>query len=83
MLPDLKVEVPELEPPPVLLEQLAQLSRLSTPSAPSGGPGAMKVLMAGFSVTLIAAVSWLTGTLPGVASPFHREPRPGRHRSTY
>ncbi len=74
MLPDLKVEVPELEPSPVLLEQLVQLSRHSTPSVKSGGPGTMKALMAAASVTVIAAVSWLTGTMPGVASPFSREP---------
>jgi hypothetical protein len=73
VLQDLKVEIPELEPPRVLLEQLAQLSQSSTPSA-ADSPRTVKAFLATVSVTVLATVAWLTGTLPGVASPFTREP---------
>jgi len=73
---DLKVEVPELEPSSVLLEQLAQLSQGSVPSAGRGG-GPKRALMAALSVTVIAGASWLTGTMPGVASPFAHGPGHG------
>ncbi|WP_157544857.1 hypothetical protein [Nocardioides halotolerans] len=74
MLPDLRIDVPELEPPAVLLEQLAQLSRQGAASAPHDGPGIVKAFLAAVSVSVLASVAWLTGTLPGVASPFTREP---------
>ena len=77
MLMDLKVEVPQLEPSPLLLEQLSQLSRHSVATSPAGGPRSMRALMATATVTVIAGVSWLTGTMPGVASPFAREPGHG------
>ncbi len=72
MLPDLRINAPLLEPDPVLLEQLSQLSRVS---APATAPGrASRSLMSAATVLVVAAVSWLTGTLPGVASPFDRQP---------
>jgi hypothetical protein len=74
VLPDLKVDVPQLEPSPVLLEQLAQLSQLHAPPAAAGGPSSLRALMAAATVTVVGGVSWLTGTLPGVASPFAKEP---------
>ena len=77
MLMDLKVEVPQLEPSPLLLEQLSQLSRHSVATSPAGGPRSVRALMATATVTVIAGVSWLTGTMPGVASPFAREPGHG------
>ena len=77
MLMDLRVEAPELEPSPVLLEQLSQLSQHSVATMPPGGPRTMRALMAAASVTVLAGVSWLTGTMPGVASPFSRGPEHG------
>ena len=71
VLPDLRIDVPALEPDPVLLEQLSQLSRASVaPARPE--PGALG--RGRGDVVVVAGFSWLTGTLPGVASPFHREP---------
>ena len=77
MLPDLKLDIPELEPDPVLLEQLSQLSAASV--APSvSGPA--RSFVAGATVVVVGGFSWLTGTLPGVASPFHRDDHPApRH----
>jgi hypothetical protein len=79
VLPDLKVEVPQLEPPPVLLAQLAQLAQQHPPA--TTGPGSTRALMAAATVTVVGGLSWLTGTLPGVASPFtgsHTD-RPAHH----
>ncbi len=67
MLPDLELDIPLLEPDPVLLEQLAQLSATSV--APAGG-GPVRTLVAAVTVVVVGGFSWLTGTLPGVASPF-------------
>jgi hypothetical protein len=72
MLPDLKIDIPQLEPDSRLLAQLSELSAASTPRG--GGGGAVRVLMAAASVVLVAGVSWLTGTLPGANSPFRPEP---------
>ena len=79
---DLRVEAPELEPSPVLLAQLSQLSAHSVATAPAGGSRITRTLMAAASVTVLAGVSWLTGTMPGVASPFSRGPEHGhaQHR---
>ena len=72
MLPDLRINPPRLEPDRVLLEQLSQLSRASAPVA---GPGrASRSLMSAATVLVVASISWLTGTLPGIASPFDRQP---------
>ena len=71
MLPDLRIDPPRLEPDPVLLEQLSQLSGASAPRAT--GPTS-RSLMSAATVVIVAGVSWLTGTLPGVASPFDRQP---------
>ena len=72
MLPDLRISPPVLEPDRVLLEQLSQLSRASAPVA---GPGrASRSLMSAATVLVVASISWLTGTLPGIASPFDRQP---------
>ncbi|MDX6372191.1 MAG: hypothetical protein QOD98_1179, partial [Nocardioidaceae bacterium] len=72
MLPDLRINAPRLEPDPVLLEQLSQLSRASARSA---GPGrAARSLLSAATVLVVAGVSWLTGTMPGIASPFDRQP---------
>ena len=76
VLLDLKVEVPELEPSSVLLEQLSQLSQLSVASTGTGSRG-KRAVVAAASVTVIAGASWLTGTMPGVASPFSRGPGHG------
>ena len=70
MLPDLKVDIPELEPDQVLLEQLSQLSAESVAS-PVSGPA--RTFVAAVTVVVVGGFSWLTGTLPGVASPFHRD----------
>jgi hypothetical protein len=74
VLPDLRIEAPRLEPDPVLLEQLSQLSRASAARAKPGR--AARSLMSAATVLVVAGVSWLTGTMPGVASPFSREPSP-------
>jgi hypothetical protein len=71
VLPDLRINAPRLEPDPVLLEQLSQLSRASAPRAT--GPTSRSLTSAA-TVVIVAGVSWLTGTLPGVASPFDRQP---------
>jgi len=76
VLPELKVAIPELEPDPVLLEQLSQLSAASW--APQAGGGPVRSLVATGTVVVVGGLSWLTGTLPGVASPFHHDPAP-RH----
>jgi hypothetical protein len=73
MLPDLKIDVPQLEPDSRLLAQLSELSAASTPRG-GGAGGAARVLMAAASVVLVAGVSWLTGTLPGTTSPFRPQP---------
>jgi len=65
------MDIPELEPDPVLL---AQLSQLSAASAPPRGSGPVRSLVAAVTVAVVGGFSWLTGTLPGVASPFHHEP---------
>ena len=72
MLPDLRINAPRLEPDPVLLAQLSQLSRVSAP--PSAPSRAGRSLLSAATVLVVAGVSWLTGTLPGVASPFDRQP---------
>jgi hypothetical protein len=75
VLPDLRINAPRLEPDPVLLEQLSQLSRAA---APPRAPGhAARSLLSAATVLVVAGLSWLTGTLPGVASPFS----PGHHPS--
>jgi hypothetical protein len=72
VLPDLRINAPRLEPDPVLLEQLSQLSSASAPRVATG-PTARSLISAA-TVVIVAGLSWLTGTLPGVASPFDREP---------
>ena len=64
---DLKVDIPALEPDPVLL---AQLSQLSATSVPSRREGPVRLLVAAVTVLVLAFFSWVTGALPGVASPF-------------
>jgi hypothetical protein len=59
----------------VLLEQLSQLSRASTaPSVAANGP--VRSLVAAITVAVVGGFAWLTGTLPGVASPFDHDPAP-------
>ena len=77
MLPDLRIDPPQLEPDDVLLEQLSQLSRGSVPQR---GQSRARSFVAGVTVVVVGGFSWLTGTLPGVASPFERPP--AHHRST-
>jgi hypothetical protein len=72
VLPDLRINAPLLEPDPVLLEQLSQLSRVSAPRV--GSSRATRSVMSAATVLVVAAVSWLTGTMPGIASPFDRQP---------
>ena len=67
MLQDLRIDVPELEPDPVLL---ARLGQLSASSVPNRREGPVRALVAGVTVLVLASFSWLTGALPGVASPF-------------
>jgi hypothetical protein len=67
VLTDLKIDIPELEPDPVLL---AQLSQLSAASLPPRREGPVRLLVAAVTVLVLAFFSWLTGALPGVASPF-------------
>jgi hypothetical protein len=71
VLPDLRIDAPHLEPDPVLLEQLSQLAK---GSVRHGGPGTARGVLAAATVVVVTGLSWMTGTLPGVASPFHREP---------
>ena len=71
MLPDLRLDIPTLEPDPVLLEQLSQLSRASVPARRNS---AARSVAAAVTALLVGCLSWLTGTLPGVASPLQREP---------
>jgi len=75
VLQDLRIEVPQLEPDPVLL---AQLSQLSAASAPHRREGPARAAVATISVLVLACFAWLTGAVPGVASPFNgvRDPRP-------
>src|SRR4051794_10523922 len=61
---DLRIDVPELEPDPVLLARLGQLSASSVPHR-SEGP--VRALVAAVTVLVLAVFSWLTGALPGVA----------------
>jgi hypothetical protein len=75
VLPDLRIDAPRLEPDPVLLEQLSQLSRAAAPRSAPGN--ASRSLLSAATVLVVAALSWLTGTLPGVASPF--SPGPAHH----
>jgi len=71
----LRIDVPELEPDPILL---AQLSQLSAASVPHRREGPARALVACVTVVILACFAWLTGAVPGVASPFDgvREPRP-------
>jgi hypothetical protein len=71
VLPDLRIDPPQLEPDDVLLQQLSQLSRASVAQR---GQGQARSFVAGVTVVVVAGFSWLTGTLPGVASPFDRPP---------
>jgi hypothetical protein len=75
VLQDLRIDVPELEPDPVLL---ARLGQLSASSVPNRREGPVRALVAGVTVLVLASFSWLTGALPGVASPFDgvRDHRP-------
>jgi hypothetical protein len=75
VLQDLRIDVPQLEPDPVLL---AQLSQLSAASAPHRREGPARAVVATISVLVLACFAWLTGAVPGVASPFNgvRDPRP-------
>jgi hypothetical protein len=75
VLQDLRIDVPQLEPDPVLL---AQLSQLSAASAPHRREGPARAAVATISVLVLACFAWLTGAVPGVASPFNgvRDPRP-------
>ena len=65
MLPDLRINPPRLEPDPVLLEQLSQLSSASAARGATGHTA--RSLLSGATVVVVAGLSWLTGTLPGVA----------------
>jgi hypothetical protein len=67
VLPELKIDIPELEPDPVLLAQLSQLSAVSVPPRREGP---VRILVAAVTVVVLAFFSWLTGAVPGVASPF-------------
>jgi len=75
VLTDLKLDVPVLDPDPVFL---AQLSQLSAASVPSRREGPVRFLVAAVTVVVLTFFSWLTGALPGVASPFDgpRDHRP-------
>jgi hypothetical protein len=75
VLQELRIDVPELEPDPVLLTQLSQLSAASVPHRRDGP---VRALVATVTVLVLVGFSWLTGALPGVASPFDgvREHRP-------
>jgi hypothetical protein len=78
VLQELRIDAPELEPDPVLL---AQLSQLSAASVPHRREGPARVLVATVTVVVLAFFSWLTGAVPGVASPFDgvRDSRPAPH----
>ncbi|HET6937554.1 MAG TPA: hypothetical protein VFI19_03065, partial [Nocardioides sp.] len=47
-----------------------QLSQLSAASVPPRREGPVRFLVAAVTVLVLASFSWLTGALPGVASPF-------------
>jgi hypothetical protein len=67
-LPQLRVDVPTLEPDAALLARLVDISS-STPARTTSRASSAKVLLVAASVALIAAVTWLVGALPGTSSP--------------
>lgn len=74
----LRVDVPTLEPDPVLLTQLVQLSSAKAPAATSSRASSVKVLLAAVGVAAVTATTWAAGAVPGVPSPI----RPAHHPHT-
>lgn len=74
----LRVDVPTLEPDPVLLAQLVQLSSAKAPAATSSRASSVKVLLAAVGVAAVTATTWAAGAVPGVPSPI----RPAHHPHT-
>lgn len=80
MLQDLRIDAPELDPDQTLLDQLAQLSASSVPRRREAP---VRALVSAVTVLVLICFSWLTGALPGVASPFDgvRDQRPAPHHA--
>ena len=74
----LRVEVPTLEPDPILLHQLVTLSSASAPSSTPSRASSMKVLLAAAGVAVVATTTWAAGAVPGKLFP----PRPASHPHT-
>jgi len=74
----LRVDVPTLEPDPVLLTQLVRLSSANAPAATTSRASSVKVLLAAVGVAAVTATTWAAGAVPGVPSPI----RPAHHPHT-
>lgn len=77
-LPELRANVPALEPDAVLLGQLVELSAAST-AAVTARPKLRPVralTVGAAALGLVAATSWIAGALPGVPSPLVPGPDP-------
>ena len=71
----LRVDVPTLEPDPVLLAQLVQVSSAHAPAATTSRATSVKVLLAAAGVAAVTATTWVAGAVPGAPSPI----RPAHH----
>lgn len=69
--PELRADLPALEPDDVLLAQLVGLSAASTAAAAAARPlrPVRALAMGGAALGLVATTSWIAGALPGVPSP--------------
>jgi len=74
----LRVDVPTLEPDPVLLAQMVQLSSAKAPAVTTSRASSVKVLLAAVGVAAVTATTWAAGAVPGVPSPI----RPAHHPHT-
>lgn len=59
-----RLDVPELDPPPHLVEQLAEAARASTPSVRRGGRRVATVSLGAVAVFAGVGGAWATGALP-------------------
>ena len=69
-LPELRADIPALEPDPVLLGQLTELSAASAAAVARSSLRPARALATGAAALgLVAATTWIAGALPGVPSP--------------